>query len=230
MHRPVFLLGMLMFLLAACQERPTVHSKARILTIGDSLTAWNSSTKGSIPHVIEAQLGESAVDRSVRGARLIYKLPVSGSAGLNISKQYTKGDWDWVIVNGGGNDLLLGCGCNKCNARIDRMISEDGHRGVIPKLLTRIRASGARVNYFGYMRSPGINTMIEHCKDEADEFENRISNLAERDDGIIFASMRTVVPHGDTSYFDADRIHPSPRASAAIGKRIAKIIKQAEQP
>jgi lysophospholipase L1-like esterase len=229
MLKPIFILSALIFLLTGCQETADVGTKARILSMGDSLTAWNSSTKGSIPHVIEAQLGEIVIDRSVSGARMIYKLPVSGAVGLNITKQYIKSDWDWVILNGGGNDLLVGCGCFACNGRINRMISEDGRRGVIPKLVSKIRASGAKVIYFGYMRSPGINTLIEHCKDEADLFEGRIEKMAERDKGIFFASMRTIVPHGDKSYFDLDLIHPSSRGSSAIGKKIANIIRQTEK-
>ncbi|MEL6992327.1 MAG: hypothetical protein AAGL92_12200 [Pseudomonadota bacterium] len=86
----------------------------------------------SVSDVMEKTLHETVVDRSTIGARFHYALPISGAAGLNITKQYVDGDWDWVVVNGGGNDLWMGCGCMLCAAKIDRLISEDGTKGTIP--------------------------------------------------------------------------------------------------
>ncbi|NRB16185.1 MAG: SGNH/GDSL hydrolase family protein [Rhodobacteraceae bacterium] len=192
--------------------------------MGDSLLAWNRNSGQSIPDMVADTLGEPVEDRSVSAARVIYNLPISGSAGLNIRKQYRSGDWDWIIVNGGGNDLLLGCGCFACDRKLDKLISNDGRKGAIPGMLSQLRQTGARIIYVGYLRSPGVGSAIEHCRQEGDILEQRITRLAAIDSGIYYLSLRDLVPHGDRSYHAADMIHPSAKASSAIGARIAQII------
>ncbi|WP_435661459.1 SGNH/GDSL hydrolase family protein [Leisingera caerulea] len=193
--------------------------------MGDSLLAWHSLAGKSIPDMVARELQEPVVDRSVSAARIIYKLPVSGAAGMNIRKQYTSGAWDWVIVNGGGNDLWFGCGCFACDRKMDKLISSDGRSGAIPAMLSDLRATGARIIYVGYLRSPGAGSLIEHCRDEGDELETRITRLAELDAGIFFLSNRDLVPHGDRSYHAPDMIHPSVKASGEIGRKVAEIIR-----
>ncbi|MBE1285916.1 MAG: SGNH/GDSL hydrolase family protein [Rhodobacteraceae bacterium] len=194
--------------------------------MGDSLIASHAISGRAIADVIEKSLGEPVVDRSVLGARMIYKLPVTGSAGLSIPKQYRDGDWDWVVLNGGGNDLWLGCGCFICDGKMNKLISEDGLKGAIPGMLNKLRKSGAKVIYVGYLRSPGLGSPIEHCKDEGDELERRIARLAAVDSGVFYLSNQDLVPHGDRSYHALDMIHPSIKASTAIGQRVAQIINE----
>ncbi len=91
--------------------------------------ASNRATNGSVADAIEAALGLEVVDRSVPGARYFHALPISGSAGLKVTAQYRPGAWEAIIVNGGGNDLLFGCGCGQCDEMLDRLISPDGRRG-----------------------------------------------------------------------------------------------------
>jgi len=147
------------------------------------------------------------------------------SQGLKIAKQYAEGEWDWVILNGGGNDMWLGCGCIRCDRRINKLISEDGQEGGIPKLVANLRNTGARVVYVGYLRSPGVGSPIEYCKEEGDKLEGRIATMAARDDGIHFLSLADLVPSGDRSYHSVDMIHPSIKASKVIGERVAEIIR-----
>ena len=122
----VFLLGLT--LLASCGAGPAGR-EARILAIGDSMMVWNGLIGQSIPDVLAEELAAPVVDRAVTGARMIYRLPITGAAGLSIPKQYRGGDWDWVILNGGGNDLWFGCGCGSCDAKLDRMLTADGTEG-----------------------------------------------------------------------------------------------------
>lgn len=217
-------LAALLLGLAGCGETVSRDDPARILLMGDSLMAVNRGIDHAVSQAVERELGEEVVDRSVVGARMIYALPVSGAAGLNIPKQYRPGKWDWVILNGGGNDLWLGCGCMLCNARMNRLISEDGRKGVIPGVVSQLRRDGAQVLYVGYLRSPGRGSPIEYCRDEGDELERRIAALSGLDAGVHFLSLADLVPHGDRSYHAIDMIHPSLKASAAIGRRIAEII------
>lgn len=214
----------LLLVLTGCGETVTRDEPARILLMGDSLMAVHHGQGKAVSHSVEKHLGEEVVDRSVLGARMIYALPISGAAGLNIPKQYRDGKWDWVILNGGGNDLWLGCGCFACAGKMNRLISEDGRQGVIPGLVSKLRQDGAKVLYVGYLRSPGMGSPIEYCKDEGDEFERRVQELAGLDGGVYFLSLANLVPHGDRSYHAIDMIHPSVKASQEIGKRIADII------
>lgn len=211
-----------------CTEPVSRDSGARILVMGDSMIAAHGATGQSVGHAIERDLGEPVTDRAVFGARHLYSLPISGAAGLSIPRQYREGNWDWVVLNGGGNDLLFGCGCGGCARQIDRLISTDGRRGRIPGLVSRLRQGGARVIYVGYMRTPGVRSPVEGCVDEGDEMDRRLAALAALDGGVYFLSLADLVPHGDRSYHGLDLVHPSPKASAEIGARIARLIAVAE--
>lgn len=212
-------------ILSACTESVPSDNSARILTMGDSMMAWRSNSGSAVSDAVEDILGEPVIDRSVIGARIFYNLPVSGALGMNISQQYRPGAWKWVILNGGGNDLWFGCGCRRCDSKMTRMISPDGQSGSIPEMVGKIRATGARVIYVGYLRSPGIGSMIDHCREEGDEFESRLDNMANADTGVHFVSLADLVPHGDRSYHAVDMIHPSKKASRAIAARIAAVIR-----
>lgn len=202
---------------------------ARILVMGDSLLAAHAISGRSVADSIERSLNEQVTDRSVLGARILYNLPISGAFGLKIAKQQAKGNWEWVVLNGGGNDVWLGCGCNRCTRKINKLISKSGQSGGIPDLVRRLRSTGARVVYVGYLRSPGFNSPIEHCKNEGDELEARISRMAQQDNGVYFLSLKELVPNGDLSYHASDRIHPSIKGSRAIGQLAAEIIRNNEQ-
>ena len=214
-------------LLAGCGESVTRDNPSRILVVGDSMLASHRMSDLSVSDAVETTLREPVVDRSMIGARFHYALPISGAAGLNITKQYVPGQWDWVVVNGGGNDLWLGCGCMICDAKIDRLISEDGTKGTIPGFLSKLRQSGAKVVYVGYLRSPGLASPIEHCRAEGAELERRIAKRSELDSGLFYLSLHDLVPEGDGSYHAIDMIHPSIKGSKTIGKLIANIIEGA---
>ncbi len=221
-------LNMISVLLLAAGSVCADQQDARILAMGDSLMAWHGVTGRSIPHAISRELEEPVVNRSIGGARILYALPISGAIGMKISKQYRPGNWDWIVLNGGGNDLWLGCGCGRCERKMNRMISQDAKTGAIPELVARLRATGAQIVYVGYLRSPGVGSVIDGCRDEGDELEQRISTLAQQTEGMHFLSLVDLVPHGDRSYHGLDMIHPSLKASKEIGRLIAEIIDKNE--
>ena len=217
---------LIIFALGACTETVTRADNPRILLMGDSMMAFHGMAGKSVSHAMERRLGEPVIDRSVSGARFLYALPISGAAGMNITKQYRSGNWDWIVMNGGGNDILFGCGCGLCDRRIDRLISEDGTTGVSPGFVSKMRKTGANVVMVGYLHTPGVRSPIEGCVDEGREMDARMARLAALDRGVHFIPMSDVVPPGDRTYHAVDLIHPSPKGSDAIGGRIAELIRQ----
>ncbi|NNE52446.1 MAG: SGNH/GDSL hydrolase family protein [Sulfitobacter sp.] len=214
------------FQIAMAQERAPM----RVLVMGDSFMTSNGSAKQAVPHLLARQLGARVKSTAVSGARFGYQLPLTGALGFNIAKQYRKGNWDYVVMNGGGNDLWLGCGCTRCKKRLNRLISPDGTAGHVPDTVKRARRDGARVIYVGYLRSPGLGSPIEHCRKVGDALEARISVMARQDPGVSFVSLADMVPHGDASFHGLDMIHPSPKGSQAATDRIIKAIIATRRP
>ncbi|SDF40646.1 Lysophospholipase L1 [Celeribacter baekdonensis] len=211
------------------QETAAEGDAARILAIGDSMMAWHMITGNSIADALSDALNEPVVNRSVAGARILYGLPITGALGLKIAKQYHGKPWDWVVINGGGNDLWLGCGCGKCERKINRMVTISGTSGDIPQLISRIRKTGARVVFVGYLRSPGVDSVIDACRPAGDALEARLIQMAEQMDGVYFLSIADLVPEGDRSYHGADMIHPSKKGSQAIGRLVADLIRKVDE-
>ncbi len=222
----VFVLALTVLLISGGSRAVARDFNSRILTMGDSLLASHSISGRAVSNAVEKMLGEQVIDRSVSGARIIYRLPITGAMGLKIAKQYRIGKWDWIILNGGGNDIWFGCGCHKCDRKINRLISGNGRGGEIPRLVSKLRRTGARIIYVGYLRSPGVGSPIESCRDDGDELERRIDAMADADKGVYFLSLAKMVPFGDRSYHGFDMVHPSLKASREIGKRIADIIRR----
>ena len=143
---------------------------------------------------------------------------------MKIPMQFRKGPRDWIIVNGGGNDLFFGCGCDGCDRVMTRLIAKDGTRGAVSVLLKKLLDTGAQVIYVGYLRSPGRGSPIDACREEGDELEARIAHLAHRMRDVHYLSNQYLVPRGDLSFHALDRIHPSIKGSKAIASGIAALI------
>lgn len=224
MRRNFALFGLALALAAFSTTSGHTKEPMRILVLGDSFMTSHATSSQAVPDQLKKRLGAEVKSRAFTGARFRYNLPLTGALGMNISKQYREGPWDWVVINGGGNDLWLGCGCMRCKQRMNKLISPDGTRGEIPELVAKARRSGARVAYVGYLRSPGMWSPIEHCKAEGDALEARVSVMAQKDGGVTFISLQDLVPSGDRSFHAADMIHPSIKGSKAAAERIAKVL------
>lgn len=218
-------------LLIACTGRTYQPATAaaegpRVLIMGDSLLAWNRLRGGSVGRVLSAQLGVPVTDHSISAATFATRNQRETDGQAGIQSQYRGGPWDWVIMNGGGNNLLFGCGCARCEDELDRLISDDGTRGAIPETVARARRDGARVIFTGYLRSPGFTSPVEHCGPLGDRMDQRLARMAGRDPGITFLPLSDLVQRpGDTSYHFIDNVHPSLKGSAAIAARLAAIIR-----
>lgn len=200
-------------------------AKPRVLVMGDSLMAWNGTRGAAVSDALGNLLGVKVKDHAVAGARYFYRLPLTGAAGLRIGAQFRGGPWDYVVMNGGGNDLLFGCGCGTCKRMLNRLIREDGRAGAIADLIREIRASGAKVIYTGYLRTPGVTSPVEACGPLGDEMDRRLARMAEVTEGVAFLPLADLVTKkGDTSYHAMDLVHPSTKGSRAIAARIAALI------
>lgn len=198
-----------------------------VLVMGDSLMSANRLNGGSVAKALGKELGAKVKDHSLPGARYFYILPVSGSAGMRIEAQFRGGPWDYVVMNGGGNDLLFGCGCGACKRMMDRLVSADGRAGAIPKLVSEIRATGAKVIYTGYLRTPGVTSPVEGCGPLGDKMDRRLAAMAKHDEGVTFVRLADLVKtDGDTSFHGSDLIHPSVKGSRAIATRVLGLIVQ----
>lgn len=216
-----------LLLLAGCAGKAP-DGMSRVAVMGDSMMAWNGLLDASVPDVLGEALQEPVTNFAVSGARVRNPLPISSTLGFEIRRQFRKGPWEVILVNGGANDLFLTCGCRRCDARLGRMISDDGLMGELPDMLKRLRAeTEAQVIFVGYHRARGLRSPARGCRDELDALDARVALLAEAEEGISFVSLRDVFPRGDASYYASDILHPSPKGSAAIAARLAPHVAQA---
>lgn len=200
-------------------------AKPRVLVMGDSLMAVNRMAGASVAQALADDLGVSVKDHSMLGARYFHILPISGAAGMRIDAQLRGGPWDYVVINGGGNDLLFGCGCGACTKMMNRLIAADGSAGAIPRMVADIRATGAKVIYTGYMRTPGVTSPVEGCGPLGDEMDRRLKKMALRQKGVTFLLLADLVKvDGDKTYHGIDLVHPSVKGSRAIAAKVAALI------
>ncbi len=202
--------------------RPT---KPQILTIGDSVMTWNTLSGQSIPQTLAHELGEMVMSRAVPGAKI--SLSRRTLIGMSIPGQFINQRWDTVVMNGGGNDLLQGCGCNRCDNVLDMLISADGKRGKIPALVKYgVLPVSNNAVFVGYLRTPGTVSVVEGCADEAAELEKRLQRLDRAEPRFRFVSVSDIVPDGSSEYHSIDTFHPSVKGSKAIAQRVAGVIQQ----
>ena len=212
------LLISLTLLLAACTTT-SGPGEPRVLFVGDSVMAWNRAQGASISHAVSARTGLATRNVAVPGAGLL-----SGSIfGRAIPDQIRPGPWDWIIANGGANDLNDLCNCARCDAEIDRLISRDGRVGEWPTLVARMKSAGAAqvmiLGYYGPVNGGGGG--FDRCNDEVAELDRRFARLAARDRRVTHVTARDVFD-GSRSLYAADLIHPSRQGSARIGALVAR--------
>lgn len=207
--------------LSACTDTAP-RGGGDILVLGDSIMAWNGGR--SIPDVIANQTGRSVTSRAVPGAQFDNGSTIASAVGFDIQQQFPGGRWNWVVVNGGANDLSADCGCGACGASVNALIAPDGQSGSIPAFLQRLRAqTGAQVMWMGYYAGSGSGSFAG-CRDDLVEIESRIARFAARRPGVHFVDSEDVIDRGDRGLFAGDNVHPSARGSARIGAYLAQEI------
>ncbi|WP_339637100.1 SGNH/GDSL hydrolase family protein [uncultured Sulfitobacter sp.] len=207
--------------LSACTDTAP-RGGGDILVLGDSIMAWNGGR--SIPDVIANQTRRSVTSRAVPGAQFDNDSTIASAVGFDIQQQFPGGRWNWVVVNGGANDLSADCGCGACGASVNALIAPDGQSGSIPAFLQRLRAqTSAQVMWMGYYAGSGSGSFAG-CRDDLVEIESRIATFAAGRPGIHFVDSEDVIDRGDRGLFAGDNVHPSARGSARIGAYLAQEI------
>lgn len=209
---------MLFSILFACQPQ----AETGVLGIGDSMLAWNRESGESIPEVVATELGVDVLNASVSGSQL------TDGGDEAIPNQYVEGDWDWVVLNGGGNDLNEQCGCGECDEVLDTIASVDGQSGVLPDLVDEISSNGHSVVIVGYFQIPEDQPDFGNCGETLVALNARQQQVAAERDGVWFISSGDVVSPADMSHYDDDSLHPSVEGSTVIGQNIAEIIQSLE--
>jgi acyl-CoA thioesterase I len=192
-----------------------------VIAVGDSIFDYNVEDEASIPAVIGETLGLEVANAAIGGAQVM--------GGENpIPDQYESGDWDWAVMDGGGNDLNDRCGCGDCGDVMDSLLSEDGTSGSIVDLVQQARSDGARVAWVGYVDMPeDADFGFDRCGDELVEIRLRSAAMAEQDDGVIFVDASEAFGADELQYYDDDHVHPSIPGSRAIGELVAAAMQDA---
>ena len=135
------------------------------------------------------------------------------------------GGFDWLLMDGGGNDLNDRCECGDCGAVMNELLTADGSEGVIVDVVEEASAQGIKVLFMGYPDLPdGAEFGFDRCGDELIELNARLAALDAREDQLWFVSAADVVGPDDLHLFDSDRVHPSPEGCRVMGEYVAETI------
>lgn len=193
---------------------------ASLVALGDSVFAFHRETDQDIPHVVGRELGVGVYNVSVSGAQIT-------GGDDPIPDQLPDGPWEWVLVDGGANDLADRCGCGDCDAVLDEMITADGSAGLIPQLAARVVEAGSQLAVMGYYTLPGDAPDFEGCDPWIDALSARQEALAASDPGVFFTAASEVVDGTDLAMFFPDKVHPSVAGAEIIGTHVAGRMREA---
>ena len=224
----------LVVLLAGCGEsapqgtneegegEPSIPDGATVIAVGDSILAWFKGEEASILDVVGERLGVVTYNAAVEGA---YFTVESGWDGEDIPGQYVDGDWQWLVLDGGGNDFNDECGCDQCGENMDEIVSADGTAGALPDFVDTVVGQGVRVVIMGYYSVPPTAEYgFDLCGDTLSEYSQRQLALANTNDKVWFLDGSQVIDSADLSLYDEDHVHPSEQGIEVLGNAIADLI------
>ncbi len=207
----------LCFLLFAAPARAD-----NVLVIGDSILAWHRASGQSVPDQLAAASGLTVTNRAVSGARFSHAGVIAAATGFDIRRQMRPGQWDAIVIDGGGNDLMGECRCSACGTVLDQLISADGRRGEIPSFVARLsQTTGARIFWLDYYAVPTVGGPFSPCRDELAILSDRLQRLAPRLPSMTYLTGKQVIDPDDLTLYDRDRLHPSRKGAALLGRYLA---------
>ena len=186
---------------------------AAVLAIGDSILEWNEWDGASIPEVAGQLAGMTVHNAAVSGEAFLAEAPAG------IPAQFTPGNYQAVILNGGINDLPAGCNQDGSMPTVDSIIAPSGQSGPMFDLIATITQGGAKVVIVGYFVP---YEYFEGCVDEVVALNTRYAALAQSNPSVAFVDSSSIItPTLNVQHYDQDKLHPSVSGSAAIGTLVA---------
>ena len=178
------------------------QAATRILALGDSLTAgFGLSPQESFPVRLQAKLGAAGIDAQV------VNIGVSGdtSAGGLARLDWALADHpDVVLVELGANDALRGIDPRLTYANLD-------------KILTRLKAAGAKVMLLGMRAPPNWGRRYQA------QFDAIFPDLATKHHVPLYPFFLDGVAL-DPTLNQSDGLHPTARGVDIITERIAPLV------
>ena len=186
-----------------------------VQVVGDSLFGADADGCASVSTFMSLRLWLEVEDNSVPGAT------VAGDE--RIPEQYVSGDWNWTVIDGGGNDIMPYCTENDCDEVLDEIITDSGE-GLIPDLVEKAQNDGSNVILIGYYSVPK-GSEYEPVILEVEIINDRYKEFAEANEGVYFISLKDVMtPEETPELYSDDLVHPSDDGHYVIGEHIADFI------
>ena len=186
-----------------------------VQVVGDSLFGADADGCASVSTFMSLRLWLEVEDNSVSGATVI--------GDESIPEQYISGDWNWTVIDGGGNDIMPYCTENDCDKVLDEIITDSGE-GLIPDLVETAQNDGSKVILIGYYSVPK-GSEYEPVILEVEILNDRYNEFAEANEGVYFISLKDVMsPEETPELYSDDLVHPSDDGHFAIGEYIGNFI------
>ena len=203
-----------------CLDVDALPAGEQVQIIGDSVFDFNEDACEDISDYLSLSLGAQVEDRSVGGTWLDH--PEDD----DIVTSYQAGPWPWVIVDGGGNDLLGECGCECTAEQVARLSDLSGTTGAMPALVEQIVADGAQVLLFGYY-APTASSEFGGCLDELELLSTGYAAIAARFPEVTFLDGRDLIDASvDRDLLHGDGVHLTGPAAARVAQAMLPIVSQ----
>ncbi|MEM8600035.1 MAG: SGNH/GDSL hydrolase family protein [Bacteroidota bacterium] len=202
-----------------------------MIVIGDSILAFNQEENAAVADVLATLLARTVFDASQGGARLSApEIANPEDYREDIRQQYVQhpGNWVWLVMDGGGNDLGSECEVDTCASVLETLVSADGLSGEFPDFVRTVRTDSTRVLVMGYPEElEGETSEFTPLLDLLRELDARQQRMAAALDGVYYASAADAVDATNPAHY-ADAIHPSVEGSRLIGELLAEAIQAVE--
>ena len=191
-----------------------------LLGMGDSVMEWNREDASTIPEVVGEEAGFAVLNNAESGAKVIEE-------SYAIPSQFVEQNWDWVIINGGANDVDGYCDEDE-GAVLDAIISDDVSQGDMVDLVNKVSTFAKHVMLASYYDIPSDSESMVGCEAVMEEMELRYEALANTLPNVHFFDMGDAITPSNREYYDEDLLHPSPDGCVAIGMMMAERIVEIE--
>ena len=204
-----------------------------ILAIGDSILAAHNGLCQSAPHHGGIEVERHVENRAIIGSRMS---SVEGSP-FDIPNRYLEGGaWEFVVIDGGANDLYAECGCGvpdgdpipDCSGVVDGIVDLQGQSGEMIDMLEDIRsdpANDATMVLVGYYTLPDdAGSDWDGCNDAMGELSARYQIVADAAADVEFVDPTATMDFiANPDFFMPDNVHPSTYGADAMGDLFAPL-------